>query len=54
MSWLPGKFRFAGAAQAVVLYDVVHSDPPPLSRIRNDLPDTLVQIVAKALQKRSR
>ena len=46
-----GRVPFTGAAQAVVLYDIVHSDPPPLSRIRNDLPDTLVQIVAKALQK---
>ena len=46
-----GRVPFTGAAQAVVLYEIVHSDPRPLSEIRGDLPDTLVRIVGKALQK---
>ena len=46
-----GRVPFTGTAQALVLYEIVHSDPPPLSGIRNDLPETLLRIVAKALQK---
>ena len=46
-----GRVPFTGAAQAVVLYEIVHSDPQPLSEIRNDLPDTLARIIGKALQK---
>ena len=40
-----GRVPFTGAAQAVVLYEIVHSDPRPLSEIRGDLPDTLAELV---------
>ena len=46
-----GRAAFSGAAQAIVLYEVVHSDPQSLGEIRAGLPDTLVQIVNRALQK---
>ena len=46
-----GRVPFMGAAQAVVLYEIVHSDPRPLGEMRGDLPDTLTEIVGKALQK---
>ena len=46
-----GRVPFTGAAQAVVLYEIVHSDPRPLREIRGDLPHTLTEIVGRALQK---
>ena len=46
-----GRVPFTGTAQALVLYEIVHSDPQPLSEFRNDLPDSLSQIVTKALEK---
>ena len=46
-----GRVPFSGAAQAIVFYEIVHSDPRPLSDFRGDLPDTLVQIVKRALEK---
>ena len=46
-----GRVPFTGPAQAVVLYEIVHSDPRPLREIRGDLPDTLTAIADKALQK---
>ena len=46
-----GRVPFTGAAQAIVFYEIVHSDPRPLSDFRGDLPDTFVQIVKRALEK---
>ena len=46
-----GRVPFSGAAQAIVFYEIVHSDPRPLSDFRGDLPDTLAQIVKRALEK---
>ena len=46
-----GRVPFTGAAQAIVFYEIVHSDPRPLSDFRGDLPDTLAQIVKRALEK---
>ena len=46
-----GRVPFTGSAQAVVLYEIVHSEPRPLSEFRDDLPDTLTRIAGKALQK---
>lgn len=46
-----GRVPFSGAVQAIVFYEIVHSDPRPLSDFRGDLPDTLAQIVKRALEK---
>ena len=46
-----GRVPFSGAAQAIVFYEIVHSDPRPLSDFRSDLPDTLARVVNRALQK---
>ena len=46
-----GEVPFSGSHEALILYDVVHADPPPLRRFRQDLPAELQRIVSRAIQK---
>jgi serine/threonine protein kinase/tetratricopeptide (TPR) repeat protein len=46
-----GTVPFSDRQEAVVLYDIVHTQEPPLSRFRADLPDRLQAVVHRTLQK---
>jgi eukaryotic-like serine/threonine-protein kinase len=48
---LAGRPPFGGDSQLSVMYAVVHDDPPPLRKLRPDLPVGIVAIVSRALQK---
>ena len=48
---LAGEPPFKGDHQAAVLYQLMHSDPKPLSTYRRDLPEGLQLVVDKALEK---
>ena len=46
-----GEVPFSGSHEALILYDIVHADPPPLRRFRQHLPAELQRIVSRAIQK---
>ena len=46
-----GQLPFKGATAAAVLYQVVHTEAPPLSQFRSGIPIAMEQVVAKALKK---
>jgi eukaryotic-like serine/threonine-protein kinase len=47
-----GELPFKGNTPAALLYQVVHTAPPPVSQFRADIPIGLEQILRKALQKK--
>jgi serine/threonine-protein kinase len=47
-----GELPFKGSTPAAVLYQVVHTAPPPLSQFRAGIPIGLEQILRKALEKK--
>src|SRR5215813_1901048 len=49
---LNGELPFKGNTPAALLYQVVHTTPPPLSQFRADIPIGLEQILRKALEKK--
>ena len=49
---LTGKVPFRGDKVSAILYQVVHNLPPPLHKVRQDLPPGLSEVVQRALQKR--
>ena len=49
---LSGKVPFRGDKVSAILYQVVHNLPPPLHKVRNDLPAELSSVVQRAIQKR--
>ncbi len=46
-----GEVPFSGSHEALILYDVVHADAPPLRRFRQDLPAEIQRIVSRSIQK---
>ena len=48
---LAGKLPFAGPSLPSIMYDVVHAEPPPLDRVRPDLPLSVVRVVERAISK---
>ena len=46
-----GEVPFSGSHEALILYDIVHADAPPLRRFRQDLPPEIQRIVSRAIQK---
>src|SRR5262245_45501467 len=46
-----GELPFKGTTPAALLYQVVHTTPPPLSQFRADIPIALEQILQRTLQK---
>ncbi len=48
---LSGQIPFQGAYEQAIMYAILNTQPEPLTEIRPEVPDTLRQIVRKALQK---
>jgi non-specific serine/threonine protein kinase len=48
---LTGEVPFRGDHEAAVLYGIMHTDPEPIATYRTDIPEDLLRIVDKALQK---
>ncbi len=48
---LSGTLPFQGASQVGLLYEIVHTRPPALNKIRPDVPPALARVVEKALEK---
>ena len=48
---LAGLRAFAGDSDHAVMYAVVHHEPEPLSEVRSELPDELVEVVDRCLEK---
>jgi len=48
---LTGKLPFKGEHEAALIYEIVHEEPMPLSRYRDDIPLQLQDIIDKSLQK---
>jgi serine/threonine protein kinase/Flp pilus assembly protein TadD len=48
---LTGRLPFQGASQVGLLYEIVHTPAPPLSRVRPDMPPALGRVLDKALEK---
>src|SRR5271166_848737 len=48
---LSGTLPFQGASQVGLLYEIVHTRPPSLNKIRPDVPPALARVVEKALEK---
>lgn len=46
-----GKMPFRGEHEAAVMYSIVNEEPDPASRHRSDLPDELLHILKKTLEK---
>jgi serine/threonine protein kinase len=46
-----GALPFKGQSSAALIDEILRGEPPPVSRLRPDLPEGLDQIVAKALEK---
>jgi serine/threonine-protein kinase len=49
---LAGQRPFGGESDAAVIQAILDLEPPPLTRVRPDVPFELARIVGKALQKR--
>lgn len=48
---LAGRTPFQADSPAEILYDIVHTQAPPLSDLRDDIPADLAAVVAKLLEK---
>lgn len=48
---ITGQLPFTGEHEAAVMYSVANQEPRPLRELRKDVPDELVEIVQKALEK---
>jgi serine/threonine protein kinase len=48
---LSGHLPFPGDHDAAVLYGIVHNEPEPLSKYRSDVPDRLLSVIGRALEK---
>ncbi len=48
---LTGKFPFRAAHEAAIMYEIVNSDPVPITGERPGLEQELVRIISKALEK---
>ena len=48
---LTGELPFGGDHESAILYNIMHSDPKPIAKIRNDVPHGLQAIVEKLLLK---
>ncbi|UCF79738.1 MAG: protein kinase, partial [Candidatus Eiseniibacteriota bacterium] len=48
---ITGQLPFTGEHEAAVMYSIVNQEPRSLSELRRDVPDELVGIVQKALEK---
>ena len=48
---LTGRPPFSGSSYASLIYQILNIDPPPLNKLRPDLPDGFEEIVGRALQK---
>jgi tetratricopeptide (TPR) repeat protein len=48
---LAGRRPFGGEFEQAMLYEIVHEQPKPLKEYRKDVPDELVKIVSRALEK---
>ncbi|HKJ69701.1 MAG TPA: protein kinase, partial [bacterium] len=48
---LTGQVPFQGAYEQAVMYAIINTTPEPMSELRSEVPDTLGQIVRKALHK---
>jgi serine/threonine protein kinase/Tfp pilus assembly protein PilF len=48
---LSGRLPFRGEHEAAIMYSVLHEEPEPLAKYRNDIPAPLSQIVTRTLQK---
>ncbi|MFN2273367.1 MAG: protein kinase domain-containing protein, partial [Anaerolineales bacterium] len=46
-----GRRPFIGEREESVLYKLVHEDPPPMHKLRGDIPPELERIVGKAMAK---
>jgi serine/threonine protein kinase/Tfp pilus assembly protein PilF len=49
---LCGKLPFRGDHDQAVIHQIVHDEPPPLKKLRADLPSGLEEIVGQALAKK--
>ncbi|MEO5672198.1 MAG: serine/threonine-protein kinase, partial [Ramlibacter sp.] len=50
---LTGVLPFRGDSMAELMYKIANEEPPDIRIVRNDIPDQLAQVVARALAKRS-
>jgi serine/threonine protein kinase/Flp pilus assembly protein TadD len=48
---LTGTLPFQGASQVALLYEIVHTRPPAVRKVRPDLPPALERVLDKALEK---
>jgi serine/threonine protein kinase/Flp pilus assembly protein TadD len=48
---LSGTLPFQAASQVGLLYEIVHTRPPALNKLRPDIPPALARVVEKALEK---
>jgi serine/threonine protein kinase len=46
-----GKMPFRGEHEAAVMYSIVNEEPENASKFRNDIPDELLHIMKKSLEK---
>ncbi len=49
---LTGKLPFKGDYEQVILYLILQEEPEPITDLRSDLPEELVKIVYKAIEKK--
>ncbi len=50
---LTGVLPFRGDSMAELMYKIANEEPPDIRIVRNEIPDQLAQVVARALAKRS-
>jgi eukaryotic-like serine/threonine-protein kinase len=48
---LTGGLPFRGEGAPAIMHAILHSEPPPISLVRPEIPQALIDIVGKALQK---
>jgi serine/threonine protein kinase/TolB-like protein/Flp pilus assembly protein TadD len=48
---LTAKLPFEGEYDQAIIYSILNEEPTPIKEIRNDVPDELIEIVAKAMRK---
>ena len=48
---LAGRLPFRGEHEASLMYSIVHEDPPSLSSVRTDIPESFERIIRRALEK---
>jgi serine/threonine protein kinase len=48
---LTGKLPFRGEYEQAVLYSIMNEDPEPVTSVRSEIPQSLAQVVARALEK---